>query len=73
MKTSWIIAGALSLIGATASAQVADRKTLTLSAVKKVVAAAEADAKTKNQTVVIAVVDDGGHLVDLTMIHHLVW
>jgi glc operon protein GlcG len=52
---------------------VADRKTLTLSAVKKVVAAAEADAKTKNQTVVIAVVDDGGHLVDLTMIHHLVW
>jgi glc operon protein GlcG len=63
MKTSWIVAGALFLASAGASAQVVDRKTLTLSAVKKIVAAAEADAKTRNQTVVIAVVDDGGHLL----------
>ncbi|HVN84564.1 MAG TPA: heme-binding protein [Candidatus Binatia bacterium] len=49
---------------ATASfAQVVERKALTLSAAKRIVAAAEADAKAKNQTVVIAVVDDGGHVL----------
>jgi glc operon protein GlcG len=41
-------------------AQVADKKVLTLEAAEKVVAAAEAEAKRRNVTVVIAVVDDGG-------------
>lgn len=46
-------------------AQLADKKALTLGAAKKMVAAAEAEA-TKNQwNVVIAVVDDGGHLIYL--------
>lgn len=47
------------------NAQLADKKALTLGAAKKMVAAAEAEA-TKNQwNVVIAVVDDGGHLIFL--------
>ena len=41
-------------------AQLADRKVLTLEAAEKVAAAAEAEAKRRNATVVIAVVDDGG-------------
>jgi glc operon protein GlcG len=53
------------LSGATASAQLVDKKTLTLEAAKKVAAAAEAEAVKNNWKVVIAVVDDGGHLVYL--------
>ena len=44
-------------------AQLADKKTLTLEGAKAVAAAAEADAKAKGARVVIAVVDDGGHLL----------
>jgi uncharacterized protein GlcG (DUF336 family) len=48
-----------------ASAQLADKKVLTLEGAKKVAAAAEAEARKNNWNVVIAVVDDGGHLVFL--------
>ena len=50
------------------SAQLADKKALTLEAAKKIVAAAEAEAKKNNWRVVIAVVDDGGHLIYLQRI-----
>jgi glc operon protein GlcG len=45
------------------SAQVADKKVLTLGAAKKIAAAAEAEAQKRKSTVVIAIVDDGGHLI----------
>src|SRR5918992_2085405 len=41
-------------------AQLLEKKVLTLEAAEKVAAAAEAEAKKRNATVVIAVVDDGG-------------
>ena len=41
-------------------AELPDKKVLTLEAAEKVAAAAEAEAKRRNATVVIAVVDDGG-------------
>jgi len=59
----------LVLLGfAAASAQLADRKALTLEAAKKIAAAAEAEAKKNNWRVVIAIVDDGGHLIYLQRI-----
>lgn len=53
--------GAVLLGSATVSAQLADKKALTLEAAKKVAAAAEAEARKNNWRVVIAIVDDGGH------------
>jgi glc operon protein GlcG len=50
------------------SAQLADKKVLTLEAAKKVAAAAEAEAKKNNWAQTIAIVDDGGHLVYLERI-----
>ena len=54
--------------GATASAQLADKKALTLQAAKKIAAAAEAEATKNNWRVVIVIVDDGGHLIYLQRI-----
>ncbi len=51
-----------------ASAQLADKKVLTLEGAKKVAAAAEVEAKKNNWNVVIAVVDDGGNLIYLQRI-----
>ena len=51
-----------------ANAQLADKKVLTLEAAKKIAAAAETEARKNNWNVVIAVVDDGGHLVYLQRI-----
>jgi uncharacterized protein GlcG (DUF336 family) len=51
-----------------ASAQLADKKVLTLEGAKKVAAAAEAEARKNNWNVVIAVVDDGGNLLYLQRI-----
>ena len=48
-----------------AHAQLADKKALTLDAAKKMAAAAEAEAVKNKWNVVIAVVDDGGHLIYL--------
>jgi len=49
----------------TATAQLADKKALTLEAAKKIAAAAEAEASKNKWNVVIAIVDDGGHLIYL--------
>ena len=51
-----------------ANAQLADKKVLTLDAARKIAAGAEAEARKNNWNVVIAVVDDGGHLVYLQRI-----
>jgi len=56
------------MAGSTASAQLMDRKALTLAAAKKIAAAAEAEAVKNNWRVVIAIVDDGGHLIYLQRI-----
>ena len=55
-------------VGATASAQLMDKKALTLAAAKKIAADAEAEAMKNNWRVVIAIVDDGGHLIYLQRI-----
>jgi uncharacterized protein GlcG (DUF336 family) len=48
-----------------AQAQIASKKALTLDAAKQIAAAAEAEARKNNWTMVICVVDDGGHLLYL--------
>ena len=48
-----------------ASAQLLTKKTLSLAAAKKMAAAAEAEAAKNKWTMVIAVLDDGGHLIYL--------
>jgi uncharacterized protein GlcG (DUF336 family) len=57
------IAATLLLATATVSAQMIEKKTLSLAAAKQVVAAAEAEALKNNWNVVIAIVDDGGHVM----------
>ena len=68
MKTSMLIVNlsiALLLL-ASANAQIADKKALTLEGAKRVIAAAEAHARQANAPgAVIAVVDDGGNLMAL--------
>lgn len=59
---------AFAALSMNANAQLADKKVLTLEAAKKIAAAAEVEAKKNNWNVVIAVVDDGGHLVYLQRI-----
>jgi glc operon protein GlcG len=44
-------------------AQLATKKVLSLEAAKNIVAVAEAEARKRGATVVIAVVDDGGHVI----------
>src|SRR5437879_13878659 len=53
------------LAGTQAGAQLADKKALTRAAAKKMAAAAEAEATKNSWRVVIAIVDDGGHLLYL--------
>jgi glc operon protein GlcG len=48
-----------------ASAQFLEKKTLSLAAAKKMAATAEAEAARNKWTMVIAVLDDGGHLIYL--------
>ena len=52
-------------IAATASAQLMSKQTLTLATAKQVAVAAEAEAVKNNWKVVVAIVDDGGHLLYL--------
>ncbi|MGQ0733995.1 MAG: GlcG/HbpS family heme-binding protein [Acidobacteriota bacterium] len=56
---------AVLLVGLAAhgSAQVADRKIITLEGAKRILAAAEAEARKHNWTVAIAVVDESGNLI----------
>lgn len=67
MRSIRFIALAVALSGTTqsASAQVAEHKSLTLEGAKNVIAAAAAYARTKAGTGVIAVVDNGGNLMAL--------
>jgi uncharacterized protein GlcG (DUF336 family) len=70
MRTSMTNAAAvlsttLALLAGSAHAQLATKKAITLAAAKRMAAAAEAEATKNGWTVVIAVVDDGGHLVYL--------
>ncbi len=51
-----------------ASSQTLDKKVLSFEAAKKIAVAAEAAAREKSVGVVIAVVDDGGHLI---LLHRL--
>lgn len=61
----WITAviGAVMLSASVATAQTADRKVITLDGARKIMAAAEAEARKNNWTVAIAVVDEAGHLI----------
>jgi uncharacterized protein GlcG (DUF336 family) len=53
------------LLSALASADLANKHALTLKGAKTIAAAAEAEATTHKLNVVIAIVDDGGHLIYL--------
>jgi uncharacterized protein GlcG (DUF336 family) len=60
------LAVAITLLGgAAASAQMMDKKALSLAAAKKIATAAEKTAADNKWNVVIAIVDEGGHLVYL--------
>jgi uncharacterized protein GlcG (DUF336 family) len=48
-----------------ASAQMLDKKALSIAAAKKIAAAAMAEAEKNNWTVVVAILDDGGNLMYL--------
>jgi glc operon protein GlcG len=66
MKAFWSLVLALILSATvTLQAELPTKKVLTLGMAKKLVAAAEAEAKKRGATVVIAVVDDGGQLIFL--------
>ena len=58
-----LLFGTVLLTSFMADAQLATKKALTLEAAKQIAAAAEAEAKKNNWTMVISVVDDGGHLI----------
>jgi glc operon protein GlcG len=62
-----ILAGAVLVLatGTAARGQVMQKKTLNLEGAKRVIAAAQAEAKKSNATGVVAVVDDGGNLIAL--------
>jgi uncharacterized protein GlcG (DUF336 family) len=63
-----IALAAVALLSPAAHAQLATKKALTLDAAKKIAAAAEAEAIKNKWNVVIAIVDDGGHLLYLQRI-----
>lgn len=65
MKIFQSVAVALLLSATLLHAQLPVKKVLTLSVAKKIAEAAEAEAKKRGSTVVIAVVDDGGYLLVL--------
>lgn len=61
--TPFVVALALVMGVATAQAQTADRKVITLDGAKAILAAAEAEALKNKWTVAIAVVDESGNLI----------
>ena len=70
MPARWFITACLALLtiafaSGGASAQLLAKKTLSLAAAKKMAAAAEAEAAKNKWAMVIAVLDDGGHLIYL--------
>jgi glc operon protein GlcG len=65
MKTDRIITVAflLAVLAGNVLADLPVKKVITLGVAKKIAAAAEAEANKRGATVVIAIVDDGGHLI----------
>jgi glc operon protein GlcG len=63
LTTLVLLVAACLLQSGAATAQVADRKAITLEGAKKMMAAAEAEARKNNWTVCIAVVDESGNLI----------
>ena len=63
--TRFFTAAAMLALALGASAQLADKKALTLEAAQKIAAAALVEARANNWNVIIAVVDEGGHLITL--------
>jgi len=59
------LAVAVALMAGTGSAQLAEKKTLTLAIAKQIAAAAETEANNNKFTMVIAIMDDGGNLIYL--------
>jgi glc operon protein GlcG len=73
MRRHWLFAVSLAgaaLLTNAASAQLAEKKVLTLAAARKMVAAAEAEAERLRSPGVIAVVDDGGWPILLVRMDH---
>lgn len=64
-KTIAAFVGAFFCLAAFAQAQLVTKRTLTLDAAKKIAAAAEAEAVKNKWNVVIAILDETGHLVYL--------
>lgn len=63
MRTRMLLASIAILISGCAAGELPTKSILTLEFAKKLVAAAENEAVRRGATVVIAVVDDGGHLI----------
>src|SRR4051812_37021311 len=70
MKTlvTAIAAAAMTLCAGSASAQLLDKKAISLGEAKKILAGAEAEAMKNNWTMACAVVDDGGYLIGFSRI-----
>jgi glc operon protein GlcG len=62
--------GFASLAAGSATAQLAEKKVITLAAARKMLAAAEAEAERNHWAGVIAVVDDGGWLILMERMDH---
>ena len=60
-----LVAASLAIASGTLGAQTMEKKSLTLDGARRVITAAQAEAKRNNAGGVIAVVDDGGHLISL--------
>jgi len=56
---------AFAVLGGGASAQMLDRKVMSIGEAKKIAAAAMAEANKNNWNVVVAILDEGGHLMYL--------
>ena len=62
--------GAFVLLGQSTEAQLLEKKGLSLQAARKMVAAAEAEAKSNHWRGVVAIVDDGGWIILLERMDH---
>jgi glc operon protein GlcG len=63
IKTTLLAAGLAAALAVPLAAELPTKRVLTLAAAKRIAAAAEAEAAKRGATVVIAIVDDGGHLI----------
>ena len=65
MNRAWFALAGVLIAATNAHAQLIEKKTLSLEAAEKVIAAAKIEAKANHWKMVIAVVDDGGNLISL--------